>query len=99
MIQASKQSHPGEAGEFLVTYFKVSQKDQIREPLRDGSVAHTQMSVWCKVAFFLLIQSFLSKRKFGCEHFQDHFADAELMALELCDKLEKNKSKNFTSAI
>lgn len=52
MIQASKQSHPEEAGEFLLIYFKISQKDQIRPSLRDGSVAHTQTSVWCKAAFF-----------------------------------------------
>lgn len=89
MMQASKKCHPEEAGEFLLTYSKISQKDQIRASLRDGSVAHTQMSVWCKAALFLLIQSFCSKRKFGWEHFWDHSAEAELMALELCDKLEK----------
>lgn len=89
MIQATKQSHPEEAGEFLLTCFKISQKNQIRAPLGDGSVAHTQTPVWCKAAFFLLIQSFCSKRKFDCEHSQDHFAEAELMALELHDKLEK----------
>lgn len=71
-----------------MTYFKISQKDQIKVSLGDGSVAHTHTSVRCKAAFLLLIQSLCSVRKFGCEHLWDHFSEADLMALELCDMLD-----------
>lgn len=58
--------------------------------LSELAVLHIQTCQYgVKQRSFLLIQSFCSKRKLGCEHFQDHFAEADVMALELCDKLEK----------